>query len=37
MVWENLEPNFVDIDKDYLTLDENKVLNSINENTSAIL
>ncbi len=37
LVWENLEPNFVDINEKHLTLDENKVLNSINENTSAIL
>lgn len=37
IVWENCQPIFVDIDKDYLTIDETKIEASITEKTSAIL
>jgi len=37
IVWENCQPVFVDIDKDYLTIDETKIEEAITENTSAIL
>ena len=37
IVWENCEPVFVDIDKDYLTIDETKIEAAITEKTSAIL
>lgn len=37
IVWENCKPVFVDIDEDYLTIDERKIEAAITENTSAIL
>jgi len=37
IVWENCAPVFVDIDKDYLTIDETKIEAAITEKTSAIL
>lgn len=37
IVWENCQPVFVDIDKDYLTIDENKIEDAITKNTSAIM
>ncbi len=37
IVWENCEPVFVDIDKDYLTIDETKIEAAITDKTSAIL
>lgn len=37
IVWENCTPVFVDIDKDYLTIDETKIEAAITEKTSAIL
>ena len=37
VVWENCQPVFVDIDKDYLTIDETKIEAAITEKTSAIL
>jgi dTDP-4-amino-4,6-dideoxygalactose transaminase len=37
IVWENLTPVFVDIDPDYLTIDEEKIEESITKKTSAIL
>jgi len=37
IVWENCTPIFVDIDPEYLTIDENKIEEAITEKTSAIL
>ena len=37
IVWENCTPVFVDIDPDYLTIDENRIEEAITEKTSAIL
>tara|TARA_B110000037_G_scaffold219810_1_gene285762 strand:- start:499 stop:1578 length:1080 start_codon:yes stop_codon:yes gene_type:complete len=37
IVWEGCTPVFVDIDKDYLTIDETKIEAAITEKTSAIL
>ncbi len=37
IVWENCQPVFVDIDKDFLTIDETKIEEAITEKTSAIL
>lgn len=37
IVWENCTPVFVDINSDYLTIDESKIEDAITENTSAIL
>ena len=37
IVWENLKPVFVDIDPDYLTIDENQIEKAINERTKCIL
>lgn len=37
IVWENCTPVFVDIDPEYLTLDETKIEDAITERTSAIL
>lgn len=37
IVWENCQPVFVDIDEDYLTIDENKIEAAITDKTSAIL
>jgi dTDP-4-amino-4,6-dideoxygalactose transaminase len=37
IVWENLTPVFVDIDPDYLSIDENKIEKAITENTKCIL
>ena len=37
IIWENCTPVFVDIDPEYLTIDENLIENSITENTKAIL
>lgn len=37
LVWEWLKPVFIDIDKNYLTIDENKIIWLIDNNTSAIL
>lgn len=37
IVWENCTPVFVDIDADYLTIDETKIETAITEKTSAIL
>lgn len=37
LVWEGFIPKFVDINRDYLTIDETKVEDGINEDTSAIL
>jgi len=37
IVWENCTPVFVDIDADYLTIDETKIEAAITEKTSAIL
>lgn len=37
IVWENCDPVFVDIDPEYLTIDEQKIEESITERTSAIL
>jgi len=37
IVWENCKPIFVDIDSDYLTIDENLIEKKITEKTSAIL
>ncbi len=37
IVWENCEPVFVDIDEDYLTIDETKIEAAITDRTSAIL
>lgn len=37
IVWENLKPVFVDIDQDYLTIDENKIEKAITEKTKCIL
>jgi len=37
IVWENCVPVFVDIDADYLTIDESKIRAAITPNTSAIL
>lgn len=37
IVWENCKPVFVDIDPDYLTIDETKIEEAITDNTSAIL
>ncbi len=37
IVWENCTPVFVDISKDYLTIDESLIETSITEQTSAIL
>lgn len=37
IVWENCQPVFVDIDPEYLTIDETKIEDAITENTSAIL
>lgn len=37
IVWENCTPVFVDIDKDYLTIDETAIEAAITESTTAIL
>ncbi|MET0944102.1 MAG: DegT/DnrJ/EryC1/StrS family aminotransferase [Flavobacterium sp.] len=37
IVWEGCQPVFVDIDKNSLNIDANKIEEAINENTSAIL
>lgn len=37
IVWENCTPVFVDIDEQYLTIDETKIEAAITENTTAIL
>lgn len=37
IVWEGCTPVFVDIDPEYLTIDETKIEEAITENTSAIL
>jgi dTDP-4-amino-4,6-dideoxygalactose transaminase len=37
IVWENCTPVFVDIDPEYLTIDENKIEEAITEKTTAIL
>jgi len=37
IVWENCTPVFVDIDPEYLTIDENKIEASITDKTTAIL
>lgn len=37
IVWENCTPVFVDIDPDYLTIDERKIEDAITERTTAIL
>lgn len=37
IVWENCDPVFVDIDENYLTIDETKIEAAITEKTSAIL
>ena len=37
IVWENCTPVFVDIDPDYLTIDENKIEAAITEKTTCIL
>jgi dTDP-4-amino-4,6-dideoxygalactose transaminase len=37
IVWEKCKPVFVDIDPEYLTIDENKIEEAINEKTTAIL
>ena len=37
IVWEGCKPVFVDIDPDYLTIDETKIEAAITKNTSAIL
>lgn len=37
IVWENCTPIFVDIDNEYLTIDERKIEDAITPNTSAIL
>lgn len=37
IVWENCTPIFVDIDPEYLTIDENKIEAAITEKTTAIL
>ncbi len=37
IVWENCKPIFVDIDKEHLTIDENKIEAAITPDTSAIL
>lgn len=37
IVWENFTPVFIDIDPNYLTIDETKIEAAITENTGAIL
>ena len=37
IIWENCKPVFVDIDPEYLTIDEKKIEEAITENTTAIL
>ena len=37
IVWENCKPVFVDIDPDYLTIDETKIESAITSKTTAIL
>src|SRR5687767_11548371 len=37
MIWENCLPVFVDIDPEYLTIDEARIENAITKSTSAIL
>jgi dTDP-4-amino-4,6-dideoxygalactose transaminase len=37
IVWEHCNPVFVDIDPEYLTIDESKIENAITEKTTAIL
>lgn len=37
ILWENCTPVFVDIDEDYLTIDETKIEAAITEHTTAIL
>lgn len=37
IVWENCTPVFVDIDSEYLTIDETKIENAITQKTTAIL
>ncbi|MBL4708361.1 MAG: DegT/DnrJ/EryC1/StrS family aminotransferase [Flavobacteriales bacterium] len=37
IIWEGCKPVFVDIDPDYLTVDESKIESKITEQTSAIL
>ena len=37
IVWENCKPVFVDIDPEYLTIDETKIEAAITENTTTIL
>jgi dTDP-4-amino-4,6-dideoxygalactose transaminase len=37
ILWENCKPVFVDIDPEFLTIDENKIEQAINSRTTAIL
>jgi dTDP-4-amino-4,6-dideoxygalactose transaminase len=37
IIWQNLIPKFVDIDENYLTIDEDKIESAITENTKCIL
>lgn len=37
IIWENCKPVFVDIDPEYLTIDENMIENAITNNTKCIL
>lgn len=37
ILWENCKPVFVDIDPEFLTIDENKIEQAINDRTTAIL
>ncbi|UOX33672.1 DegT/DnrJ/EryC1/StrS family aminotransferase [Flavobacterium sediminilitoris] len=37
IIWENCKPIFVDINEDFLTIDETKIENAITPNTTAIL
>ena len=37
IIWENCKPVFVDINNDYLTIDENKIEAAITDRTTAIL
>jgi dTDP-4-amino-4,6-dideoxygalactose transaminase len=37
IIWENCKPIFVDIDKDHLTIDEDKIEEAITNKTTAIL
>ena len=37
ILWENCKPVFVDIDEEYLTIDESKIESAITDQTTAIL